>query len=176
MNFCEKTIKSNKIYDGKIINVIKDDVELSNGKNSIREVVEHSGGVVILALRGEGENCKVLMVEQYRYPVKKALLELPAGKLEKNENPLEAAKRELKEEVGCEAKNWQSLGYIYTSPGFSNEKLYLYKATDLFFTGECPDENEILQDCEMNLNDVIEKIKNGEINDAKTICAIMRGI
>ena len=175
MEFIEKTLDSKTVYDGKIIKVLKDDVELSNGQTSIREVVKHSGGVVILALRDECEECKVLMVKQYRYPAAKALLELPAGKLEPGEDPLEAAKRELREESGCVAKNWQSLGFIYTSTGYSDEKLYLYKASDLEFVGECPDENEILQDCEFYLKDIITKIKIGEINDAKTICALARG-
>lgn len=166
----ETTIETNIIYDGKIIKVLKDDVELSNGKKSIREVVQHSGGVVILALK----DTKVLMVEQYRYPLKKAILELPAGKLEKGENPDEAAKRELEEETGYKAKTWKSLGFIYTSPGFSDEKLYLYKATDLEFVGESPDDGEILQCNEFLLNDVLKMVEIGEINDAKTICAIMR--
>ena len=116
------------------------------------------------------------MVKQFRYPLKNALLELPAVKLEKNEDPFEAAKRELTEETGYTAKNWQDLGCIFTSPGYSDEKLYLYKATDLEFVGECPDEGEILIEYEYTPDEIKNMIKNGEITDAKTICAVMRGL
>lgn len=176
MDLIEKTLASEVVYDGKIITVYKDKVELSTGKTSLREVVEHSGGVVILAICKKDGIEKVLMVKQFRYPLKNALLELPAGKLEKNEDPFEAAKRELTEETGYVAKNWKDLGYIFTSPGYSDEKLYLYKATDLEFVGECPDEGEILIEYEYTPDEIKNMIKNGEITDAKTICAVMRGL
>lgn len=101
-------------------------------------------------------------------------LELPAGKLEIGEDPNEACKRELEEETGYRAKVWKSLGYINTTPGICTEKLYLYLARDLEFVGEHPDEGEILKCCEYNLKDVFDMIQNGEINDAKTICALSR--
>lgn len=205
MNLNEKTLETKIVYDGKIMRVLKDDIELSNGKKCFREVVEHSGGVVVLAIKNggpqvachcdcltqksqsqvqchsncltqENQNDKVLMVKQFRYPIKKAILELPAGKLEKGEDPDLAAKRELEEETGYRAKNWTPLGFIYTSAGYSDEKLYLYKATDLEFVGECPDEVEILQCSELFLEDVLNMVQDGEINDAKTICALMRGL
>ena len=176
MDLIEKTLASEVVYEGKIITVYKDEVELSTGKTSFREVVEHSGGVVILAICKKDGIEKVLMVKQFRYPLKNALLELPAGKLEKNEDPFEAAKRELTEETGYTAKNWQDLGCIFTSPGYSDEKLYLYKATDLEFVGECPDEGEILIEYEYTPDEIKNMIKNGEITDAKTICAVMRGL
>lgn len=176
MELIEKTLDSKVVYDGKIITVYKDEVELSIGKTSYREVVEHSGGVVILAIREKDGIKKVLLVKQFRYPLKKAILELPAGKLEKGEDPFEAAKRELQEETGYIAKNWQDLGYIYTSPGYSDEKLYLYKATDLEFVGENPDEGEILVEYEYTIDELVKMVKNNEITDAKTVCAVMRGI
>lgn len=171
MNFEEKTLSSECVYDGKIMTVCRDDVEISTGRKSFREVIHHSGGVVIAALK---DNNTVLAVKQFRYPLKQTLIELPAGKLEKGEDPALAATRELEEETGYKAKNWTSLGYIYTSPGYSDEKLYLYLAKDLEFVGEHPDEGEVLKTYEFPLDEFINKIKNGEITDAKTVCAIMR--
>lgn len=176
MDLIEKTLTSDVVYDGKIITVYNDKVELMTGKTSYREVVEHSGGVVILAIHKKEGIEKILMVKQFRYPLKQGLLELPAGKLEKGEDPFEAAKRELTEETGYIAKNWEDLGYIFTSPGYSDEKLYLYKATDLEFVGECPDEGEFLIEYQFSKDELIKMVKSGEITDAKTICAIMKGL
>ena len=171
MNFEEKTLKSQVVYDGKVMTVIRDDVEVADGHKSFREVVLHSGGVVIAAMK-DAET--ILLVKQYRYPLKQTVLELPAGKLEVGENPDEACKRELEEETGYLAKNWKSLGYINTTPGICTEKLYLYLASDLEFVGEHPDEGEIIKCFEYKLSDVMNLINNGEINDAKTICALHR--
>lgn len=170
MNFEEKTITSEYVYKGKVIDVKRDEVRISNGHQSTREVVEHTGGVVILALKDD----KILTVQQYRYPLKEVSTELPAGKLEKGENPDLAAKRELEEETGYIANNWKSLGYIYTSPGFCDEKLHLYLAQDLVFTKQNPDEDEILECTEYPKEKVFSMIDSGEICDSKTICAIMR--
>lgn len=171
MNFEEKTLNSEVVYDGKVMTVIRDDVEVADGHKSFREVVLHSGGVVITAMK-DAET--ILLVKQYRYPLKQTVLELPAGKLEVGENPDEACKRELEEETGYRAKNWKSLGYINTTPGICTEKLYLYLASDLEFVGEHPDEGEIIKCFEYKLSDVMNMINNGEINDAKTICALHR--
>ena len=116
----------------------------------------------------------VLLVKQNRYAVKSVQTELPAGRLEKGEDPLFAAKRELREETGYIAKNWESLGYIFTTFGICDEKLYLFKATDLTFDKPDPDEGEILDYFELPLSEVYKLIKNGTINDAKTICALAR--
>ena len=167
----EKTIDSTEKYKGKVFNITLDNVELSNGYKTVREVVHHNGGVVIAAENGG----KILMVKQYRYPAKEFLYELPAGKLDKQgETVEEAAKRELEEETGYVAKNWESLGYIWTSPGFCNEKLYLFKASDLTFKGQNLDEGEILDYLEVEKQEVFGMIKTGKINDSKTICALMR--
>ena len=167
----EKTINSKNIYEGKVFNITKDDVELSDGYKTIREVVHHSGGVVIVAEKNE----QILMVQQFRYPTKEILYELPAGKLDKgNEDILSAAKRELEEETGFIAQNWESLGFIWTSPGFCNEKLYLFKATNLTYKGQHLDEGEILNYISINRDKVFEMVKTGKINDAKTIAALMR--
>lgn len=171
MNFKEKTLDSKVVYDGKVITVIRDDIVTSDGHKSFREVVLHSGGVVIVALKNDDT---VLFVKQYRYPLKSVNIELPAGKLEIGENPDFAAKRELEEETGYRAKKWKSLGYINTTPGICTEKLYLYLAKDLTFVGEHPDEGEVIKCLECKLSDIHKMITNGEINDSKTICALSR--
>lgn len=171
MEFEEKTLKSELLLKGKVVTVIKDDVELSDGYKSFREVVVHPGGVVIVALTDEN---KIILVKQYRYPIKCVNIELPAGKLELGENPDLAAKRELEEETGYRAKDWKSLGYINTTPGICTEKLYLYMASGLEFVGEHPDEGEIIKSKEYSLNQVFDMIKSGQINDSKTICAVFR--
>lgn len=173
MNFEEKTLNSEVVYDGKVVTIIRDDVEVADGHKSFREVILHSGGVVIVALK---DNETILLVKQFRYPIKQVVYELPAGKLEIGENPDEACKRELEEETGYQAKTWKSLGFINTSPGICTEKLYLYLAKDLEFIGEHPDEGEIIKCYEFKLSDVIEMINLGKINDAKTICAIYRAL
>lgn len=171
MNFEEKTLNSKVVYEGKVITVIKDDVEVADGHKSFREIVLHSGGVVVIALKDDDT---ILLVKQYRYPLKHVNLELPAGKLEIGENPDEACKRELEEETGYKARTWKSLGYINTTPGICTEKLYLYLAKNLEFVGEHPDEGEIIKCDEYKLSEVFKMIKNGKINDSKTICAISR--
>lgn len=170
MDFREKTISSEYVFNGKVIDVKRDEIIVSNGHKSIREVVEHSGGVVILAIH----NDKILLVEQFRYPLQKTSIELPAGKLERNEDVFAAAKRELEEETGFVSDNWTELGYIYTSPGFCDEKLYLYLAKDLVYKKQNPDEDEIIECFEETIDNVFEMVHNGRISDAKTICALFR--
>ncbi len=167
----EKKLSSNDIFNGKVFKVTCDDVELSDGTNTKREIVHHNGGVVIAAEKGN----KILMVKQFRYATGEVLYELPAGRLDKqNEDVLSAAKRELEEETGYNAENWENLGYIWTSPGFCTEKLYLFKADGLTFKGQHLDKGEILNYIEADKNNVFQMIKDGAVNDAKTIAALMR--
>ncbi len=170
MDFEEKTLNSQVVFDGRVMTVIKDDIELCNGDKSIREVVVHPGGVVIAAANNDG----ILFTKQYRYPLKSTNIELPAGRLETGEDPLFAAKRELEEETGYRAKSWKSLGYINTTPGICTEKLYLFSANDLEYIGEHPDEGEFLKCFQIPLSEAFAKIQSGEINDSKTICALTR--
>lgn len=170
--FEEKTLSSKTVYNGRIFDITYDEVELSDGLLRHREIIRHPGGVVICAIK---EN-KLLIVKQYRYATKSTQIELPAGRLEYGEDPLEAAKRELREETGYIAQNWNSLGYIFTTFGICDEKLYLFKADNLIFQKQQLDEGEILDFFEMDLNEVHKLIKNGTINDAKTICAISRAL
>ncbi len=169
--FYEKTLNSRDIFNGIVFDVKKDDVELSTGETAIREVVNHPGGVVILALK---DKQTILLVKQYRYPLKLVSLELPAGKLDKGENPDIAAKREFEEETGFVAKKWDKLGIAYSSPGFCDETLHFYFARDLEYKKHNPEDGEIIEYFEYNLDKVFEMVKTGEINDAKTICALTR--
>ncbi len=172
-NLKEKTLSSTSLFQGVIVNVKHDDVELCDGQKRSREVVEHPGGVVIVAFT---ENDEILIVRQWRYPVDQELIELPAGKLERGEDPFEAAKRELEEETGYTAKKWQPMGYIVTTPGFCDEKLYLYKASDLEYTQTNFDEGEILKPSKIKINELKKMIDNGEIIDAKTIVGICKSL
>ena len=169
-DFKEKKLSSKLVYEGKILNLRVDTVRLPNGKEGQREVVEHSGAVAIVALTTKQE---VLLVRQYRYPAQQELMELPAGKLELNEKPLECAKRELMEETGVVAGRWQELYAFYSTPGFSNEKLYLFMAKDLTFKEQHLDADEFVEMKKVSLQRALGMIKEGQINDAKTIVGIL---
>lgn len=166
----EKTIKSNVVYDGKILRLNNDDIECDNGVRATREIVHHNGGVCILAFKDN----KVVMVKQYRYAFQEELLELPAGKLEKGEDPYHAGIRELEEEVGLKAESLASLGCIYPSCGYTNEIIYLYKANNVVEVKRHLDIDENIDIYYFTLDEVLEKIKSGEIKDAKTIGLILK--
>jgi ADP-ribose pyrophosphatase len=161
-------VDSKKIYQGSIIDLRVDRLKVDNIE-LIREVIEHNGGVVIAA---QPEPDKVILIRQYRYSIDMDLLELPAGRIEKNEIPLPAAKRELKEETGFEAENWEDLSAMYSAPGFCNEVLYLYKATNLNFTGKQLDIDEETEVLIVSLDQAWQMVRQGEIRDAKSIAGI----
>ena len=171
MELTEKTLRSERIYDGKIIHVRRDEVLLPNGHTAMREVVAHPGGVGILALDGDGT---VLLVRQYRYAFGRTLLEIPAGKREKGEEPFVTAQRELKEETGATADHWLPMGQLIASPGCYDEVLYLYLATGLRFGQTHPDEDEFLALERMPLAELVRRCMDGEITDAKTVCAALK--
>lgn len=164
----EKTLSSELKYTGCVVNVRQDDVVISNGSKHCREVVEHSGGVVIIPIMGS----KVILIRQWRHPVGQHLIELPAGKLNPGEDPLPAAKRELTEETGYTAKNWEYLGYIYTTPGFCNEKITIYKATDLEYSGTNFDFGEIIEPFTVEIKDAVKMVRENKIVDSKTIVGL----
>jgi len=164
-NLEEKCLTSEKLLEAKIINVRKDVVMSPKGE-CFREVVEHPGGVCILAYT---DNQHVILTKQYRYAASQEMIELPAGKLEKNEQPIDCAKRELHEETGYEAKNFEYLGFIYSSPGFCNEKIHLYKATELTFKGTNFDEFELIETMITPIDKAINMVQSGIIVDSKTI-------
>ena len=171
MDMTEKTLTTREVYHGRIIRVRRDEVLLPNGHTSVREVVEHPGGVGILALEEDGS---VLLVRQYRYAFGRTLLEIPAGKREKGEEPLTTAQRELREETGATADEWLPMGTLIASPGCYDEVLYLYLARGLHFGATHPDEDEFLSLERMPLEELAERCMNGEITDAKTVCAALK--
>ena len=169
MTFEEKTLKSEKIYDGAIINLRRDKVTVQGG-TSYREIIEHNGGAVIAALT---EDRRLVMVRQYRKPADKVMLEVPAGKIDPGEMPLEAAVRELKEETGYTASKVEFLTEFYPSVGYSEERLYLYLCTGLTPGETCFDENEAIEIEEIDLDRLFKMAMSGELDDAKTIIAIL---
>lgn len=170
MTFEEKTMKSERIYEGRIINLRVDTVELPNKKYSKREIVEHPGAVGIIAITKDDE---VILVKQYRKPIEDTLLEIPAGKLEPKENPQECAIRELEEETGFATDNVEKILEFYTTPGFSNEVMHIYIAKDLKEGTVNLDDDENIQIIKLPIDEVLYKIKTGEIKDAKTIIGIL---
>lgn len=171
MELFEKTLEKNYVYEGKIINVCRDTVELPNGKTSIREKVEHNGGVCIAPITANGE---LIFVRQFRYAYGTVLLELPAGKLEKGEDPFEAGKRELAEETGFAAEKYADLGKFYPTPGYVNEIIHLYAGWQLKDVGIHLDEDEFLEVEKIPLNKAVDMVMNNEIRDGKTQTLIMR--
>ncbi len=171
MNLEEKKISGEIIYNGKILTLIKDKVLCPNGNTSFREVVLHNGGAAILCITKDN---LVYLVKQFRYPYNEVMYEIPAGKLELNENPYDAALREFEEETGNKAKRLIDLGCIYPSCGYTSEKIYLFLANDFTISKQNLDSDETLEVVLMPLDKVEEMVLNGEIKDSKAICALYR--
>jgi ADP-ribose pyrophosphatase len=164
----EHVVDSKRIYEGEIINLRVDKLD-REGKVVLRELVEHNGGVVILCQPTPEE---VVLIKQYRYSVDEELYEFPAGRMEKGEEPLSAAKRELTEETAYVAKEWQEISRFYTAPGFCNEMLYMYKATDVTIASKSLDEDEETEVVVMKLTEAWELVTSGKVRDAKTVAGI----
>ena len=169
MIFEEKTISSEVVYEGPVFKVRKHRVETRGGE-SVRDIVEHSGGSIMVAVTDEG---KVLMVRQYRKAFEKALLELPAGKRDPGEVPEVTAARELREETGYTASSVKPLVSFYPTCGYSNEFLHIYLCKDLTKGETHWDKDECIELIEMYPDEIIEKIKTGEIQDSKTIIGVL---
>ena len=168
MNF--KVEKSETLFRGKVFDLKVDEIKYDSGNKGVREVAVHNGGAVVVPLKDDG---KIVLVKQYRYPFDKVLLELPAGKLDLNEDPMLAAGRELQEETGYTTNNISKLGAICTTPGFCTEILHIYLAKDLIPGEHDREEGELEMEIhEFTLDEVHKMISNGEIIDAKTICGI----
>lgn len=167
----EKTIKTEKIFSGKVINVQVEDVELPNGKISKREIVKHPGAVAIIPITNEN---KIVMVEQFRKPLERTIVEIPAGKLEKGEEPEYTARRELEEETGYDCEQLDYLVSFYTSPGFSDEILHIYLAKGLTKKENAAslDEDEFVNVMELTLAEAEQYLRETKIYDAKTVYAI----
>ena len=169
MKHIETAISRETIYKGKVLTLHRDEVLLQNGAQAYREVVEHSGGVAILAMTGGN----VLLVRQFRYPAGREMLELPAGKLNPGEDPKVCAARELEEETGCKPGKLRRLGSFYASPGYTSEILHLYLAEELTRTSQKLDADELLSVVAMPFQDALAACADGRISDAKTALALL---
>lgn len=171
MELTEKRVDGETKYKGFIVNVELDRAELCDGRVVNREVVRHPGGVSILPIDEEG-SC--YMVRQFRYPAQKLMLEVPAGKLEYGEDHRECAVRELSEETGFTADELIYMGAFYTSPGFCTERLHIYLARGLHAGESHPDDGEFLNVEKLPLDELIDMVMRGEIDDAKTAIALLK--
>lgn len=171
-NLEEKFLSREEIFDGTVLKVVKDTVILPNGKKAIRELCLHMGAVAILPVLDDG---RILMERQYRYAHGRTFFEIPAGKIDSpDEDPLEAAKRELREETGAIAKKITYLGRIDTTPALINEKIHLYLAEGLTFGNRELDDDEFLTVEAHSLESLVDMVMSGEIKDSKTQIAILK--
>lgn len=168
--FREITTKSETLYKGHVINLRKDEVQLSNGHLAQREIVEHRGSICVAPMAADG---KVMLVRQFRKPAEQALLELPAGSIEIGEEPLACAHRELIEECGLKAAQMTPLFQCYLAPGYSSEFMYGFVARELEKIEAQPEEDEILEPESYTVEELLPMITDGRIRDAKTICGIL---
>lgn len=166
----ETRIDSKVVFEGRMLTMKVDTVKLPNGKQAAREVVVHPGAVAVTAVNDKDE---ILLIKQFRYPVGRVLWEIPAGKLEKGEDPLICAKRELAEETGYGADGWQHLSTFFTTPGFTDEIMYVYLATGLYEDKKAADDDEFIELHYVPFSQALKMIFAGEIKDAKTIAGIL---
>ncbi|MEN2766116.1 NUDIX hydrolase [Ornithinibacillus xuwenensis] len=170
--FEEKTLKSETIFEGKIVKLQVDDVRLPNGKTSKRELIKHPGAVAIIPITKDN---KIIFVEQYRKPLEKSIIEIPAGKLEPGEDPERTAIRELEEETGYTTSKLTKVASFYTSPGFADELMHIYITSDLEKLEQPPaqDEDEFVELIELSLDEAKRFVEAERIHDAKTNFAVL---
>ena len=171
MIYEEKTVSSEKVFEGRIIKVKVDKVEMPDGSTSTRELVEHPGGVGIVALTGNDE---IILVKQYRKPLDKVIYEIPAGKLDPGEHHRTCGIRELEEETGLSAKVFDYMGFIYPSPGFTDEVTHVYLAKELTQGETHPDDDEFLDVEKVPFERALKMVIDGEISDAKSVFGILK--
>lgn len=166
-----KVLKSETLFRGKVFDLQVDQIEYNSGNPGVREIAIHPGGAVVVPVKDDG---KIIFVKQFRYPLQKVLLELPAGKLDTGEDPMHCAVRELEEETGFKADKITKLGAIYTTPGFCTEVLHIFLAKGLTPGSHNREEGEHgMEVLELSLEEIEEKIKNGDLVDAKSLSGIL---
>lgn len=166
----ETCIASETVFRGRLLQVQSDRVRLPDGGESVREYIRHPGAVVMLATLDNG---KLLFERQFRYPLRQVFLELPAGKIDAGEPPLDTARRELREETGYKARHWRHLGVMHPCIGYADERIEIFLAHELSFVGHARDHGEFLDVVELSLADALLAVRDGEITDAKTITALL---
>lgn len=170
IDFYEETLESRQVFEGRLLKVYADRVRLPNGRESSREIIRHPGAVVVI---GVLDNGKLLFERQFRYPVRRVMLELPAGKIDAGEHILDTARRELREETGYKAKLWRHLGTMHPAIGYADERIEIFWAQGLSYVGESRDHDEILEIVELSLSDALLAVRDGEITDGKTLAALL---
>lgn len=166
----ETELASETVFDGVLLNVRRDEVRTPSGTTAVREWVAHPGASVVIA---QLDNGKLLFERQFRYPLHRIFLEMPAGKIDSGEHALDTAKRELREETGYKAVQWRHLGTMHPCIGYSDERIEIFLARGLSYVGSGLDDEEFLEVIEMSLADAILAIRDGEITDGKTISALV---
>ncbi len=166
----EKTRLSKYVYRGKILNLRTDTVSLPGGNSATREIIEHGGASAVVPLLGDG---RIVLIKQYRKSVEESLIEIPAGKIDEGETPLECARRELEEETGFKAHSLEKLFVFYPTPGYSSEKITVFKGENLEKNVKRPDDDEFIEVLKLGREEAGELIKTGRIRDGKTIAGIL---
>lgn len=167
----EKKVSSENVFDGVLLHVYKDKIELPNGNEAVREYIKHQGAVCVVPLTDEME---VVAVKQYRYPIGRVTIEIPAGKLDAGENILDAAKRELSEETGVESADIEYMGGLYPSVAYTDEIIHMYVAKNLVYGEAHTDDDEFLNVVKIPLKDFVQMVMDGQIQDSKTMAAILK--
>jgi len=169
-DFTETPLSSKTVYRGKLLHVLEDEVGLPDGRTARREYIRHPGAAVMVPMPDPEH---VVLVRQFRYPLARHFYEVPAGKIDRGEEPLQAARRELREECGFEAGEWRHLATIHPCIGYSDERMELYLARRLAAVGRAPDPDEFLEVLTVRLSEALRWVRDGRITDVKTIIGLM---
>ena len=169
-DFTEETISSQKVYGGVLLHVRADTVRLPNGRESVREYVEHPGAAMVVAFTDENT---LILERQFRYPLRRHFIELPAGKIDPGEDPLRTAQRELREECGYEAAQWRHLATLHPCIGYADEHIELYLARGLTHVGHALDDDEFLEVFTLSIDEALEWVRQGRITEAKALTGLL---